>query len=246
MDTPAPEDIQTSPAQGDAEARRRAELALLSVASHDLRGALANVRSYASFLKGGGAPASAERLARSTEVILRNADRALQLAQDFFDAQRSELGHLPVDPEPCAPGPLLQRALASCAPLVSEREAQLLVDLPPQLPELSLDPQRFVHAAAAFIAQGLWRTAAHGALLVEVARQDGAFRVSVHDTGPRLEAQQLAAWFDPRYRAWLERKLEPGFRLCLAKREIEALGGRAGVVTGTDATTHWFELPLPL
>ncbi len=240
---PAPPTRSNEGLDGEAvDGRRGEELALLSVASHDLRGALANARSYAAFLLWGCA-ASPERLARSAQVILRNVDRALQMAQEYFDTLRAELGGLPVEVAPVDPVPLLEQAIESCTALAEQREVRLRVELPAGVPRVSADVGRFVHAASAFVAQGLWRTPTHGELLVELAWEGAVVRVSVHDTGASLSPTELTAWFDPRFRARAEQKLEPGFRLCLAKREIEALGGHAGVVAGSAGATHWFELP---
>ena len=57
------------------------------------RGALANVRSYAALLLSGRIPLE-PKAQRGLETILRNADRALAFAQDFFDSSRAELGSL--------------------------------------------------------------------------------------------------------------------------------------------------------
>jgi two-component system, OmpR family, sensor kinase len=75
------------------EQGRLARVRYLSLASHDLRGALANIRSYAGLLLG-GRYTHEPRVQRGLETIRRNADRALGFAQNFFDSSRSP---------PCSP-----------------------------------------------------------------------------------------------------------------------------------------------
>ncbi|MGQ0505365.1 MAG: sensor histidine kinase [Myxococcaceae bacterium] len=222
---------------------RKDRLKLLSVASHELRGAVANVRSYASFLITRGTASDPERTLRCADVILRNADRSLRLLEEYFDSCKAELGGLPFELEDEDVLPLLQQAIAESEPLARERNIELGQELPDTLPRSRIDPQRMVHALRSFLEQALARTPDGGVVLVEAREEDSSIRIAIHDTGPEVGGETQRHWFDGMWRAQRERKLEPGFRVALAKQEIEALGGVVALNSGPDATTLSLQLP---
>ena len=203
----------------------------LSLASHDLRGTLANVRTWAGILASGRVPLD-ERGKRATEVILRNTDRALAQQQALFDLLRAEWAPLPVARTIRALGPLL---------------ASSLVDVPVEgaagLPEVSVDEDRLGHVLYAFAAHARAR-AGGGGFSVRAEAGDGGAWVSFEDRGAPLDAQQRARAFDPVARALEEQKLGAGFDLGVAGQELAAMGGRVRADSpGGGVTVHAFWLP---
>lgn len=214
---------------------------LLSITSHDLRGPMANARAYAAFLLDGRTELD-PKLRRSLEIILRNSDRVLSLLRDYFDSAQAQLGRLELDAERQAVLPLLESALAKARPLAEEKSLGLRFDHADPLPDVPLDAAAFEHAATAFLENGIARSD-HGSQVRMVARADaGGVRVEVIDRGPPVLDPDAA--FDRERRTLAEGKLSYGFRLALARDEIELLHGHVGVEGRNEGTAFFFTLPL--
>jgi two-component system, OmpR family, sensor kinase len=214
----------------------------LSLASHDLRGALANVRSYAALLLGGRIPLE-PKVQRGLETILRNADRALAFSQDFFDSSRADLHSLAFEQEPQALEPLLaaaverHQAAARAAGVTLELEGLL------PMPPLNIDGGRIQHAVEAFVLYQLGRSHAGERILVRAQPGHAGIRVEVQREGQPLSQEEAELVFQREARAFREKKLEDPLRIHLALQEVEVHGGRVGVETDTASTTLYLSLP---
>ena len=203
----------------------------LSLASHDLRGILSNVRTWAAILASGRLPLD-ERGKRATEVILRNTDRALAQQQALFDLLRAEWAPMPVAREPRPLLPLLEASLRG-----------VRVQAVEGVPDVTVDEDRLQHVLHAFAAHAQARGGGDG-LSVRVEPGEGGAWVSFEDVGTPLDDHQRARAFDPVSRALEEQKLGTGFDLGVAAEELLAMGGqvRAGASPG-GKTVHAFWLP---
>jgi two-component system, OmpR family, sensor kinase len=233
------------PAEGDEERTRR-RVRYLGLASHDLRGSLANVRSYAALLLNGRIPLE-PKAKRGLETILRNTDRALSFAQDFFDSSRADLGMLACEKERQALEPLLANAVEHHLEAAGAASVALSLELPSgPLPEVDVDGGRVQHAVEAFIRHHLIHAQPGEQLRVRARADDERVRVEVRRDGVPPSEEDTALTFAREERAFREKKLEDPLRLFLALQEVEALGGSVGVTTDAGGTTLYLTLPIAL
>ncbi|MDC0708484.1 HAMP domain-containing sensor histidine kinase [Stigmatella sp. ncwal1] len=214
----------------------------LSLASHDLRGALANIRSYAALLLNGRI-ALEPKVHRGMETILRNADRALSFSQDFFDASRADLNALAFEQEPQALEPLLASAVERQQPAARVAGVVLVLDGHPPLPPVNIDGGRIQHAVEAFVLYQLGRAQAGERILVRAVPGLSGIRIEVQREGKPLSEEEVELVFQREERAFREKKLEDALRIHLALQEVEVHGGRVGVETDTGSTTLFLSLP---
>ncbi|RKH64420.1 sensor histidine kinase [Corallococcus llansteffanensis] len=217
----------------------------LSLASHDLRGSLANIRSYAALLLNGRVPLE-PKAQRGLETILRNADRSLAFAQDFFDSSRAELGALAVERERQPLLPILDAAVERMRAAASASSAALVLDPLPDLPDVEVDAGRIQHAVEAFVHHHLVRVQPGEELHVRAASLGHQVRVEVRRDGAPVPAEDISAVFQCEERAFRERKLEDPLRIFLARQEVEAHGGQVGAQTDAGGSTLFLTLPVPL
>ncbi len=232
------------PVERDEEQTRR-QVHYLSLASHDLRGSLANVRSYAALLLHGRIPLE-PKVKRGLETILRNIDRALSFSQDFFDSSRADLGMLACEEERQALEPLLAEAVEHQREASSAASVALLLEPSLALPEVNVDAGRVQHAVEAFIRHHLTRARPGEQLRVWAVPDDGQVRVEVRRDGVPLTKEEAALAFSREERAFREKKLEDALRLFLARQEVETLGGSVGIRTDEGGTTLFLTLPVAL
>jgi signal transduction histidine kinase len=225
----------------DAEATRH-RVRYLGLASHDLRGALANIRSYAAMLLGGRIPLE-PKAKRGLETILRNADRALAFSQDFFDSSRAELGSLSFERERQPLEPLLAAAVERHQAAAKTASVTLVLDGHAPLPLVEIDAGRIQHAVEAFVQHHLLRAQPGEQIHVRAVPGSLGVRVEVRREGPPLSDEETALVFGHQERAFREKKLEDPLRLHLARQEVEVHGGGVGVETDAGGTTLFLTLP---
>ncbi|MCE9667232.1 HAMP domain-containing histidine kinase [Myxococcus stipitatus] len=217
-------------AWSDEETRRRVRY--LGMASHDLRGSLANVRSYAALLLNGRVPLE-PKVQRGLETILRNADRSIAFSQDFFDSSRADLGSLACERERQPLLPLLDAAVERQRAAASAANVSLLLDVDPLAtpPEVVVDGARIQHALEAFILYQLSRAQPGEVIRLGLHGGGGRVRVEVRRDGVPLSDEDASVVFRREERAFREKKLEDPLRVYLARQEVEVHGGTVGVET---------------
>lgn len=236
--------LWTFPAGWDEAAVRR-RVRYLGLASHDLRGALANIRSYAALLLNGRVPLE-PKVQRGLETILRNADRSLAFSQDFFDSSRAELGSLACELERQSLLPLLDAAVERQRAAATAASVALVLDVDPQegLPDVTVDGARIQHAVEAFILYQLGRAQPGEVIQLRVRPAPPQVRVEVRRQGVPLSDEDASAIFLHEERAFREKKLEDPLRVHLARQEVEAHGGAVGVETDAAGSTLFLTLAL--
>ncbi|MFP2928361.1 sensor histidine kinase [Pyxidicoccus sp. 3LG] len=234
--------LWTFPVDWD-EASVRQHVRYLGMASHDLRGSLANIRSYAALLLNGRVPLE-PKVQRGLETILRNADRSLAFAQDFFDSSRADLGALPCEPERQSLLPLLDAAVERQRAAATVANVALVLDLDPQapMPDVTVDGARIQHALESFIQYQLHRAQAGEIIHLRVRTYSPQVRVEVRREGVPLSDEDASAVFQREARAFREKKLEDPLRVYLARQEVEAHGGGVGVETDRGGSTLFLTL----
>jgi signal transduction histidine kinase len=237
--------LWTLPVEGDEESLRR-QVRYLGLASHDLRGSLANVRSYAALLLNGRIPLE-PKAKRGLETILRNTDKALAFAQDFFDSSRADLGLLACEKERQPIEPLLANAVEHLLEAAGTASVALSLELPSgPLPEVDVDGGRVQHAVEAFIRHHLLRAQPGEQLRVRARPEGDGVRVEVRRDGVPPSEEEATLTFAREERAFREKKLEDPLRLYLAMQEVEALGGTVGVSTDEGGVTLYLTVPIAL
>lgn len=217
----------------------------LSLASHDLRGALANIRSYAAMLLSGRIPLE-PKARRGLETILRNADRALAFSQDFFDSSRADLGSLAFERERQQLEPLLVMVAERQQAAARTAGVTLVLGRPPSLPPVEVDAGRIQHALEAFVQHHLLRAQPGERIHLQAFPEQAGVRVEVRREGMPLTEEDTALVFAHRERAFREKKLEDALRIHLARQEVEVHGGSVGVETDAGGTTLFLTLPAGL
>lgn len=204
------------PVEGQAER----EVRLLRIAAHDMRGPLANVRSYADLVLAGRTPLE-PRVKRAMGVIRRNADRALGMLEDTVETLRLDRGGLPVEPESTPFAPAWDRAQQRSQERAEPAAATVIPALPETVPPVYAEPDR-LHRVLYAPLEHLLSRAQEGSLEIHGRVDRGAFTLTFVATDPEARADRP---FGPARRMLEEKHLEDPVRLDLARRLVEAWGG---------------------
>lgn len=225
---------------------------LIAAVSHELRTPVATLRGYLeSALARGSDDSPASR--HDLEIMAAESERLHRLIDDLFALSRAEIGQLPVHPEPTAVGPLLQRVVATAAPLAWSRgRVEVLAQAPAGLPAADADPARLEQAIRNLVTNAVRHTPPGGLVLLAAEATNREIIVQVKDTGEGIAAGDLPHIWDRFYRgqhvgesaAGLERE-GAGLGLALVRELTEAMGGRVAVESSRGAGSC-FSLHLPI
>ena len=216
----------------------------LSLASHELRGPLGTVRTYASLL---ASPRFAldERVRTAVEVMLRNLDRALASWDFLAEAWRLDVGGLHLDLREEDLLPILRASTESVASTARERSVRLEVSLPTTLPPVRVDIDRIHLALTGAWSHVLARSRSGASAGLSARTSPEGTELTFWDSGPPLTPEGEAHVFDRREQALRGHELGSAFRMATAGALVQAHGGRAQVGSLSGRTLFQLLLPPP-
>ena len=123
----------------------------------------------------------------------------------------------------------------------------LKAEIPPDLPLVSVDPERLKQVLRNLLENSLAYTPEHGNVCIEAHPHNGMVQVSVQDTGVGIASEHLPYIFERFYRADRSRTRSTGgagIGLAIVKKIVEAHGGQVSVESVLEkGTTINFTLP---
>lgn len=212
--------------------------------AHELRTPLSIIKGRLEGIQDGvysATPEQIEHLLHETELLERLIDdlRVLALA---------EAGQLPLFPELTEPAMLINTAARTFANQAAERRIILEVSSTPDLPDISVDPQRMTQVLANLVANALRYTPDGGRISLRAAsssdtdlvRQEKntglakAILLEVSDNGAGIAPEDMPHIFDRFWRSDRARVRDlggAGLGLAIVKQITEAHGGKIQVVS---------------
>ncbi len=127
-----------------AENANLAKSEFISFVSHELKNPIAVINSYADLLQRTAASAFSSRQMKFIDVIQSNVQRMNTLVSDLMDVSRLEMGALHLNTETVSVPDVVQKSTESINKMISDKKQSLIVDLPPDLPQVWADPDRMV------------------------------------------------------------------------------------------------------
>ncbi|MBE2201834.1 MAG: HAMP domain-containing protein [Anaerolinea sp.] len=239
-------------AQLQQAARQREELDrlrrdLIAWTSHDLRTPLTSIRAMVEALHDGVVtdPVTVQRYYHTirSDVIALNV-----LIDDLFELAQLDTGGLVIEKSVHDLGDLLSDALESFRALAQQRgitvDGYVAADVRP----LPLNAAKISRVLANLLSNALRYTPAQGHVQVRVARSGVGVQVTVQDSGPGFNEDDLPRVFEQFYRGEQARSRATGgagLGLAIARGIVEAHHGRiwAENAAGGGAVVG-FELPL--
>jgi len=215
-------------ADGLQEAGRREREFLVSV-SHDLRTPLTTIRGYTEALEEGRiAPADTARIAA---VIHRESDRLGRLVEDLMLLSRLEAREFSLRPESVDLAGHLNGIAEAFRGKAAEAGVEIETDLD-EVPAVHVDPDRVAQVVGNLLDNALRYTPDGGRVRMSLRGADGYAKVSVADTGPGIEAEDIPHIFERLYVTRRYRPIRPegsGLGLSIVKELVDAMAGTTEV-----------------
>ncbi len=232
-------------ADGLDEANQQRQQMVADVA-HELRTPLTILRGYLEALADGVIAPTPDAL----RGVHTEAVHLQHLVEDLQDLALAESKQLVMDRTAVEVPGLVRGIVDGFALQAREKNIDLSAAFEGQVPTITGDARRLGEVLRNLVANALAYTPAGGRVDVRVRpTQEGGVEVAVADTGIGIGPQDLANVFERFYRTDKSRTRATGgagLGLTIAKRLVEAHGGRIGVESEPGrGSRFWFTLPAP-
>jgi signal transduction histidine kinase len=197
---------------------------LVADVAHELRTPLSNIQGYLEAIR--------DRVIKPDAATIRslNEEAALlsRLVNELQELSLAEAGELKLVYQEEDIAKLVKQAVTPWQPKVAAKEISLSLDLPDNLPLVSIDWQRVNQVLHNLLENAVAYTHKGGTINVTAITQGDWVEVSVSDTGEGIPAEDLPNIFERFYRVDKSRARVTGgsgLGLTIAKRLVEAHGG---------------------
>ena len=216
----------------------------LATVTHDLRTPLTSVMGFAKLtrrdfvkdfmpfsevsdkLRRKGA-----RIADNLRIIENEGARLTRLVNDFLDLSKIESGRLDWNDRDTDPAEVVRAAVAAVGGEYEQNERlALVVDIPPGLPVLRLDPDRLMQVLVNLLTNAARHTGEGEVTLSARVLPAGRLEFRVADTGPGIPEAERERIFDKYYQSKRgdttgENRRGTGLGLTICKHIVERYGG---------------------
>ena len=221
---------------------------LLNVSAHELATPLTPIALQVYLLEKADPQSRIADHQVGISVIARGVARLRLLIRDILDASRVESGRLRLDLEDADLARLVRQAGEAITAAAKARGVELQVDAPESVPA-QVDPMRIAQVLDNLLGNALKFTPRGGRIALALRVQGAAAVVTVDDTGPGLEPEQIRRLFQPFSQVhdpMQTTEKGSGLGLYISKAMVEAHGGRIWVESrgAGNGSTFGFEIPL--
>ncbi|WP_137862319.1 MULTISPECIES: sensor histidine kinase KdpD [unclassified Sphingomonas] len=219
--------------------RDRLRAALLSSVSHDLRTPLTTILGMLGEMR-----PEDEGQADQLSAARAEAERLNRFVANLLDMVRIEAGALHQSIEPVDLAEAVAAAVHDLRRVLEDHPVRL--DVPPELPFASVDPQLFHHCLINLIENAGKYGDPGSSITIAARRQPGSMTLSVMDEGPGLPPGDEARIFETFTRIeGSDRKGGTGLGLAIVKGFAEAMGLSVSAANRADRAGAIFTIRFP-
>jgi signal transduction histidine kinase len=219
---------------------------LVATVSHELKAPLTSIRLVVHLLL---EETVGSLIPKQTELLLdarENTERLLATINNLLDLTRLERGEGKLQTRPEAPGELLQAAAEVIRPRAEDKGVEVEVDVPPDLPAVVVDAQRFGHAVNNLLDNAITYTNRGGHIHLSATASPEAVVLTVSDTGIGIPSEFLPRVFERFFRVpGQSPEGGTGLGLAIVQEIVSAHGGTITCESEPGAGTR-FRITLPL
>ena len=224
---------QCSIKRTNLEEERNRFLRFLAIAAHDLKAPLTAIQSYFWVMLGGFSGELNDKQKHMLERSSKRVSELLELISDLLDIPQIEAGRIVNEMVDVSLLQVVKRALDDLQISAKQKKVKLKAKLPQSLPKINGSVPHLQRVVTELLTNAI-NYSPEGMVTIMVKEEDDDIRVEVTDNGIGIPAAELPQTFDDFFRASNVQTKGTGLGLPIAKRTVEAHGGRI-----------WVESPCP-
>lgn len=233
--------------QRASDQRRSRMTDVFAIVAHELRNALAPLRTAVSVLR---APQPEAPAARRVHLIIeRQVSHLTRLVDDLVDASRAQAARFSIERRSVDVRSLIEEAVEGFGPTLQARRQSIDLQLAVGVPRIEADAVRLMQVLSNLLDNASRYTPAGGALGVSLTNSHDRLVIAVSDEGAGIAADALASIFDPFVQAAPRPGLDAsglGLGLSIVRALVVAHGGTVVARSAGPGAGSRFEVTLPL
>jgi GAF domain-containing protein len=215
--------------------------------SHELRTPLNAILGYTELITDGVYGAPPEKMHAVLKRVESNGKHLLGLINAVLDLSKIEAGQLTLDLADYSLEDVTQTVYSAVEALAIDKKLAFKTDVAPDLPRGRGDERRLSQVLLNLVGNAIKFTDA-GEVVISASASNGAFNVSVRDTGPGISSADQAKLFQEFQQAdnsITKQKGGTGLGLAISKRIVEMHGGKIWLEsTVGKGSTFFVTLPI--
>ncbi|OFZ85531.1 MAG: hypothetical protein A2603_17025 [Bdellovibrionales bacterium RIFOXYD1_FULL_55_31] len=211
---------------------------VLAVVSHDLRNPLSSIMMSAGLLQKGVSPGVL------ADSIRNSVNRMNQVIEGLLEWAKLESKGAKEEQRPFDAAGVIGEVIESFKSLADQKNVRVERDVPAYAISVDCDREQFFRVLFNLMSNAVRFSAERGSVVVALSQQENEVLVSVRDTGPGIQEEELRHIFDRNWQANKPRSTGAGLGLAIAKGIVEANGGRIWVESQVNrGSTFFFTIP---
>jgi signal transduction histidine kinase/CRP-like cAMP-binding protein len=198
----------------------------LGMVSHDLKAPLVAIESYLQVILGGFAGEINEEQREMLDRSSHRIGELLNLISDLLDVSRIEAGQIAKEFKPMSLSEVVEGSLEDVQAMAKEKGMKLYVEVPEELPVIQAAPHRLRQVLNNLLSNAIKFTPSEGLITISVEDKRDYLQVVVMDTGAGITSEDLPYVFDEFFRGRNVERTGAGLGLSIAKKIVEAHGGK--------------------
>ena len=227
------DEIQDKSRQLEVASQHKSQF--LANMSHELRTPLNAILGYTELMADGIYGELPEKTMGVLKRLESNGRHLLGLINDVLDLSKIEAGQLTLELSDYSLEDIAQTVRSTLEPLAADKKLAFKIEVAPKLPPGHGDGRRLAQVVINLVGNAIKFTDT-GEVVIKATAANGAFHLSVCDTGPGISAADQAKLFQEFQQAdnaITRKKGGTGLGLAISKRIIEMHGGKIWVEVKT-------------
>ncbi len=203
---------------------------LISMFAHDLKGPLSCVGGLLLRLKKEKAGPLNQNQRQYVDAVLKEVGRIDKFIRSFLDIVRMEAGEITLSKELCDLNRLFEDILDSLKIEANQNGIKIDLKISEDVPLIFVDRTQFQRVLLNLLDNAIKYSPANSIVKIRCTETEKNVMISIEDSGPGIQEEDLPFIFDPFYRAKYSLNVEgSGIGLAIVKTIVEAHGGKVWV-----------------
>lgn len=230
-----------------AEANRM-KSEFISIATHELRAPLANLRWIIELMVSGKLIKNKRKYTEYLRLLKENIYRMQESVSDLLTISRIEASKLPIKKKSFSIKKMVKDLISEYKAFAESCNVETVLRSRGSIPQIYSDPIQIKLVIENLLDNAIRYTKEKGRVEIELSKKNKVVHFSIKDNGIGIPREEHKYIFQKFFRAKNVRDYQPqgsGLGLYIAKSIIKRIGGKIGFHSKEDkGSTFWFSIPI--